>query len=381
MQHGRTIRHLFALKPDMDFLNHGSFGATPLSVLDRRHELMLQMEAQPCRFMFETLQPELSRAAQTVQTWLGSQTGDLVFVDNATTAINAVLRGLDLRDTDRVLTLSHVYNAVRNTAQYVCVRSGAELIEVAVPFPLATEDQVIDALVEALKPGAAVAILDHITSPTGLVLPIERMVQACRDAGVPVLVDAAHSPGHVAIDLDNLGADWVTGNLHKWAFAPKGTAFLWIAPGRRPDALVISHLYQGSRTEAFHWPGTRDFSGWLAAPEGVTFHTEHGGTALMDRNRALCRTAADLIADRWAVDIPSPASCRAALCTLPLPTHVPPDIDACIALSVALWSKHRIEVPIVPFGDRAWVRFSVQIYNELDQYERLAHAVIDELTP
>ena len=373
-------RHAFALQDDMAFVNHGSFGATPLAVLDERHRLEDLMESQPVHFLMREVGARLREAAADVAELVGAEAEDLVFVDNATSGVNTVLSAIDWQRGDRIVHLSHVYGAVGNAIDVLAERFGIVPVSADVPFPVEDPQQVLDALANALAGGATLAVLDHITSPTGLVLPIHDMVAMCREADVATLVDGAHCPGQVPVDLVALGADAYTGNLHKWAFAPKGTALLWMRPGglpRRP--LVTSHGVRGTMAEAYEWPGTRDFSGWLAAPVGLRLHREWGGAELMRRNRELAATAAAELASRWGVDIPSPGSMRAAMAALPLPATVQPTFEATRALNATLWRKHRVEVPIIPFNDRAWVRISAQVYNDSADYERVAHALSAEI--
>jgi isopenicillin-N epimerase len=373
-------RQAFALDAHMAFLNHGSFGATPRAVLAERARFEALMEVQPVQFMMRELAPRLREAAATVADFVRANADDLVFIDNATTAVNAVLCGIDWRPGDRIVHLSHVYGAVANTISVLQERFGVVPVAADVPFPIDDPAQVLAALDAALAGGARVAVLDHLTSPTGLVLPIADMVARCRAAGVATLVDGAHAPGQVPVDLTALGCDAYTGNLHKWAFAPKGTALLWVRPGGlKVRPLVTSHGVRGTLAEAFEWPGTRDFSGWLAAPAALAMHRDWGGAALMDRNRALAADAAGTLADRWGVAIPSPASMRAAMAALPLPSSVTPTLEATRALNARLWDQHRVEVPIIPFGGRSWVRISAQIYNEPADYDRLAEALHAEV--
>lgn len=368
-------RTAFVLDPEATFLNHGSFGATPRPVLEARSRFEAQMERQPVAFMFDALDGLLGDARDRVAGFVGAPSQDLVFVDNATSATNTVLRALDWSPGDRIVTLSHVYGAVRQAVRHLAERYGVEHVEVDVPFPLHDVAPLLEGLARAL-PGARLAVLDHITSPTGLRLPLPELVGLCREAGVPVFVDGAHAPGQIPLDLAALDVDGYTGNLHKWAFAPKGTAFLYLREGGLPRIpLSVSHGWKGSFTEAFHWQGTRDFSSWLAAPAGLDLHAAWGGEALMARNDALADEAAALLARLWDVELPAPSSLRAAMAALPLPVPLPADEASTRAFRRRLWLDHRIEVPIIPFAGRPWIRVSAQVYNDLDDYVHLGEVI------
>lgn len=331
------------------------------------------MEADPLGWMAQ-VPGRLRQAAERVGRDLGARGQDLVFVDNATTGVNTVLSSLRWRRGDRIVTTQHTYGAVREAVARLGRREGIVVDEVVVPFPSRGPDEVCEAIEPRLR-GARLAILDAVTSPTGLVLPIERLVRACHDAGVSVLVDAAHAPGLIPVDLTAWGADWVTANLHKWAFAPRGTAVLYARPDRQRalTPLVASHDVRQGWPVAFDWPGTRDFSAWLAAPASCDWLASLGPDRVRAHNDGLCDAMADHLAVVWGVPRPAPRSMCAAMATLPLPVPVP--ADAAATLHDALRASG-IEVPCVPFQGRTWVRISAQLYNEPDDYARLGRAVV-----
>lgn len=375
--YGRVLRPLWRLAPDMTFLNHGSYGACPRAVLAVQRHWHDRMEEQPVRFMQSVLPDALREAAAVLARFLGAEPADLVFVENATSGVNAVLRSLELEPGDELLTTNHVYPAIRNAVREIARRQGAIAVEAEVPFPLEGPEQVVEAITRTLSSRTRVVIVDAVTSPTAVVLPLAEIVTRCRAAGTKVLVDAAHAPGMIPLDLASLGADWVTGNLHKWLFAPKGCAFLWA----RRDAqaglhpLAISHgLGQGFAAE-FDWTGTRDPSAWLSAPAALAFWLALGGNDLMTRNRKLAEEAARLLAASWSTEIGAPATMRGAMATVALPLAGTADRDAATAIHDRLWARHKIEVPVVAFAGRLWVRISAQAYNEIDDYARLAAAI------
>ena len=256
----------FDLDPAYLTVNHGSFGAVPRSVQAAQRIWQARMEAQPTRFLATEAPDALRAAATALARYVNADPDGLGFVANATEGCNAVLRSLRLAPGDEILVLSHGYGAVRKTATFVAARAGARVAEATLPFPCPTEAAVLDALATALSPRTRIAVLDHITSPSALVLPIAAMVALCRARGVPVLVDGAHAPGQVPLDLSALDADWYTGNAHKWLFAPRGCAFLATAARQRARThpAVISHGHGAGYVAEFDWTGTRDPSAFLA---------------------------------------------------------------------------------------------------------------------
>lgn len=365
---GHACRELWRLDPDFLTVNHGSFGATPIAVQDEQTMWRARMEAQPSRFMSTVLPDALRQAADRLGSFLGANGADIVFVDNATSGCNAVLRSLRLRAGDDVLVLSHVYNAVRNTARFVTERIGARVIEAAIPFPRPSNQGAIDAVAAALTPDTRIAVIDHITSASALVLPVAEIVALCHAQGVPVLIDGAHAPGQIELDLTAIGADWYTGNCHKWLCAPKGAAFLWAAPNRQAGLhpLVISHgLDQGFLAE-FDWTGTRDPSAILSVPAAIDFHARLGGAALRARNVALADQAATMLADRFRTDIGSIGGGAMAVVRLP-----PCDANGLRARLFAAGT----DAPVHTMDGAVWLRLSAFAYNDLNDYQRLSDLV------
>jgi isopenicillin-N epimerase len=258
------------------------------------------MEAAPSGFVFGVLPEALRAQAESLGAFIGAQGKDIVFVENATTGCNAVLRSLRLVAGDEILMLSHGYPAVRNAVRYVTERAGARMTEAVVPFPRPQPAAIIAAVGAALTPRTRVAVIDHITSPSALVLPIGEITTLCHSAGVPVLVDGAHAPGQVALDLHAIGADWYVGNCHKWLCAPKGCGFLWAAPGRQVDLhpVTISHGFGKGFIAEFDWTGTADRTAFFCATAAIEFHRLLGGPALMARNSRLAAEAVALLCRR-----------------------------------------------------------------------------------
>src|SRR6266478_2153898 len=345
-----SLARLWTLDPAVTFLNHGSFGACPRPVLEAQQRLRERLERQPVRFFVCDLEPLLDDARRVLAAFLGAEPEGLVFVPNATTAVNAVLRSLALAPGDQLLVTDHAYNACRNALDFVAAAARAEVVVVPVPFPLASADAVVEAVLARATPRTRLALLDHVTSPTGLVLPIERLVRELAGRGVDTLVDGAHAPGMLPLDLGALGAAYYAGNCHKWLCAPKGAGFLNVRRDRRGGVRpgVISHGANNPRTDRsrflleFDWTGSHDPTPYLCVPEAIRFL---GG--------------------------PLPGGSAA-----PLRSPLDPD-----PLCDALLGRFGIEVPIFPWpaSPKRVVRVSCQLYNAREDYERLA-AVLVELT-
>lgn len=326
----RDVAKLWPLAPDVIFLNHGSFGACPSEVLRRQAELRAEMEAEPVRFLSRELDDRLDVARQALAGFVGADAEDLAFVVNATSGVNAVVRSLSFSSTDELLVTDHAYNACRNALQFVAARAGARVVVVKIPFPVPSPDAVVDAVVAAVTPRTRLALLDHVTSPTGLVLPIARLIAELGRRGVDTLVDGAHAPGMVPLELRTLGATYYTGNCHKWMCAPKGSAFLWVRPDRRADIhpLTISHGANAVRPERtrfrleFDWTGTSDPTAWMTVPTAIEYLAslvDGGWPALMARNRALALEARGLLCTAAGTAPPCPDEMIGSLASVMLP--------------------------------------------------------------
>jgi isopenicillin-N epimerase len=383
------LRDRWSLDPDVVYLNHGSFGACPRSVMRAQTEVRAELERQPVRFMQE-LEERLDVARSALAAFVDADAEGLAFVPNATTGVATVLASLDLRPSEEVLTTDHAYGACRNALDHAAERAGARVVVAAVPFPLASEDVVVERVLAAVTKHTRLALLDHVTSPTGLVLPIERLVRELALRGVETLVDGAHAPGMLALSVDAVGAAYYTGNLHKWVCAPKGAAFLAVREDLRAKMrpLVLSHGASSPRRDRsryrleFDWTGTHDPSAFLAVPDAIRFVSAlmpGGLAALIERNRALALAARSLLCEALDVAEPAPASMVGSLAAVPLPDAIarptpPLYLDP---LQIELRRRDRIEVPISfwPAWPHRNIRVSAAAYNEIADYELLARAL------
>lgn len=367
---------LFLLDPEVTFLNHGSFGACPAEVLAAQDGWRREMEREPVDFLARRLPGLLAQARACAATFVGADAAGLAFVPNATSGIAAVLDGLSLGPGDELLTTTHRYDAVRNAMDRAAARAGARVVEAAVPFPIEDGEQAVRAVAGALSPRTRILVVDQVTSPTALLLPVAAIARRARERGVPVLVDGAHAPGQVDLDVCALGADWWVGNLHKWTCAPKGTALLWAAPDRREalHAQVTSHGFGKGIHEEFDWPGTFDPTAWLASTAAIDLHEAMGGPTFRAANHALVARGREAVADALGARLPHPddPSLYGSMAAIELP--VAP--DRARDLNLALYEADRVEVPTFAWGGRAWVRISgFAAYNVPEHYDRLARAL------
>lgn len=393
------LRRHWGLDPTVTFLNHGSFGACPLPVLEAQQRWRARLEAEPVRFMVEVNEGALDAARLEAARFVGADPEGFAFVPNATTGVSTVLASLGegghVQPGDELLTTDHVYNACRNALERLARRSGAGLVVVHVPFPLASADEVVASVLGAVTSRTRLALLDHVTSPTGLVLPVERLVRELGRRGVDVLIDGAHAPGMLDLDVESLGAAYATGNFHKWVCAPKGAAFLSVRADRRERIrpLVTSHGANDARPgrsafrKEFDWTGTDDPTPWLCVPEAIRFLgglLPGGWPELRRTNREGALAARRRLAERLGVPLPAPDAMIGTLAALPLPDGLPgphPPSPYKEPLQARLVEAHRIQVPIVtwPERPRRLVRTSTQLYNVPAEIDRLADALLHEL--
>lgn len=370
---GAAIRHEWDLDPDFLTLNHGSYGATPRVVLDEQDRWRKSMESQPTRFFFIELPGALREAAERLASFLGAKGEDIAFVHNATTGCNAVLRSLRLQAGDEVLHVSHIYNAVRNTISHLAGQVGATAVMAEVPFPRPDAATILANIERAITKRTRIAVIDHITSPSGLVLPVADIVRVCHAAGVPILVDGAHGAGQVPLDLPALDPDWYVGTCHKWLSAPKGCGFLYARPDRRADLhpVTISHGYGQGLTAEFDWTGTTDPSAYLALPAAIDFFERLGGVALMARNKALVAEAAALLASELRTEIGAVPEMAGSMASVRLPLGLEPTRSEAVRVRRALQAA-KVDSPVHPLAGGMWLRLSAYAYNEIGDYQRLA---------
>ena len=378
-QYGHAIRPLWGLDWSKLTVNHGSYGAAPLSVLAAQSDWRARMEAQPTIFM-QTILPQALRASATaLAQFLGAQGKDLAFVENATGGAAAVINSLPWQAGDEIVMLSHGYNAVRQTVRHLTSKTGIVLVEADIPYPHPDDAAILANVDAAIGPRTKLAIIDHITSPSALVIPLAAIIATCRAKGVQVLVDGAHGPGLLPIDLTALDADWYTGNCHKWLMAPKGAAFLWANPARTEvlHPPIISHGYGKGFLAEFDWVGTRDHSAWLSVPAALDFHHRLGGATLMARNCELALQAGQSLASRFGTELAAAPHQQAAMVVVGLPITGEVTPERMLALRARLMGLG-CDAALTALAARAWLRISAAAYNEAEDFEQLGELLAKE---
>jgi isopenicillin-N epimerase len=368
------VRAWWPLTPTALHLNHGSYGAVPTPVVDEQRSWRERMEENPVRFFDRELPVALEDARHEVARFLGADDDGIAFVANATTAANTVLASFPLRPGDQVLVTDHGYGAVNLAAQRRCERSGAQLAVVHVPL-CASDEEAAAAVLDAVTDATVLAVLDEITSPTARTLPLARLVPALRSRGVATLIDGAHAPGMLPVDLAALGADYWTGNLHKWGCTPRGTAALWAAPSRRAGLrpLVVSWEDGRGFPWAFNCQGTDDFTAWLAAPRALRLLQGLGWERLRAHNVELARHGQRVVAEALGLDASElPVDPQVSMQLVPLPAGIASTRSEAEALHQRLGEQAGAEVAVTCWNGQGFVRLCAQVYNAPSEYERLA---------
>ena len=392
----RPVPSAFARHWDLDpntvFLNHGSFGATPRAVLKRQSELRTEMERDPVAFFTRRHEPLLDEARRRLAAFLSADPDAIALIPNATTGVNTVLHAFPLESGDEVVVTDHEYNACRNALDRIAGRRGARVAVAALPFPVAGDDEILEAIEAVLSPRTKLVMIDHITSPTGIILPVAALAARLAERGVALLVDGAHAPGMVPLALDRLGTTYYTGNCHKWLCTPKGAGFLYAPPAARErlQPLVTSHGANSPRTDRaryqleFDWTGTHDATAYYCIPEAIDFMAAllpGGWDAVRAHNHRLTVEGRTLLCETLGLQPPCPEEMIGSLGALILSRELPdpggrftPYQDP---LEKILYERYRITVPVIPWPDPRLrlLRISGQMYNSREQYEYLAAAV------
>ena len=387
MEYGRHLLPEWMLDPSLSYLNHGTVGAPPRRVMQEYRRIQDGIERQPAQFQLRDLadidgsglpaHPHMRTAAAGVARHLGCAPSSLVFVDNATTGVNAVLRSFPFLHGDEILVTSLGYGAVTHTAAYVARENGCTVRTVELPPYDSSPDEYVERVDEAISDATRVVIIDHITSQTALVLPIREIIARCHAKGALVLVDAAHSPGAIDVDIESYGADWYTANLHKWGFAPRSCGILWAHPDHHSvlHPTVISWGLDNGITAEFDLLGTRDPAPWLTAPYALDLVEEWGGAELRRHNRDLAMQAAAMISAEFGRAHRTDGAMTGPMVNVGLPATFGTTKDHAVALQHRLLSTHGIELPFFPDEQGLRMRISAQIYNDHTDIERLIGAL------
>ena len=375
-----NTRALFPLKKNLVYLDHGSFGVTPRKVMQAREKLLRRIEKAPRAFLTYEYKPAWQAIRAQVAQRFSVGKGNLALIENATEGINAILRSFPFRSGDEILTTTLTYGAIQNAVAYIASMHGVKVVQANLRFPDASPEQCLEAVRKAITGRTKMAILDHITSSTGMVLPIIEMTKICRERDVAVLVDAAHAPGQVAVDINAIHADWYVANLHKWYFVPRGCGFIWAVQERQDDLMpaVLSWDIGEKFPDRFGWTGTRDPTSWLSIPAAFAFMDQFGEAKVRAHNHRLVLEGAALLSRDWDTKITTPKSMIGSMVLVPLPEDLPYSLteQERLRLQEDLAKKFNI-IACVPYTSqsRHYLRISASIYNELSDYKKLAIAI------
>jgi isopenicillin-N epimerase len=362
------------------FLNHGSFGACPRAILDKQQEYRQRLESQPLKFLIREMEELFDNARHRVASFVNARHEDLVFVQNATTGVNAVFRSLHFNPGDEILFTNHIYGACRRLLEYISGQTGAVLVEVVVDFPVSTPDIITEAVLNKVNSRTRIALIDHISSATALIHPVEEIVRELEKRGIDTMIDGAHALGSIPLDLEKIGAAYYTANSHKWLCSPKSSAILHIRGDKQPGIYptVISHAGHRAEpfSERFFWPGTYDPSAALCVGDAIEYMgslVAGGWPALMKRNHDLCLEARDMICNILGIAPPCQGDMIAAMASIPLPLPAldkPPGYKEVDPLQDHLYRKYGIEIPVLSWAapPMRLTRISVQLYNTMEQY-------------
>lgn len=380
-----SFRDLFLLQPDLVFLNHGSFGACPRPVLEAYQAWQLELERQPVEFLGRRFKDLMRQAREPLAAFIGADADDVVHVPNATTGLNIVARSLPLQDGDEVLGTDHEYGALDRTWRFVCGKRGARYVRRPVPLPIESAGQVVETIWAGVTPRTRMLFISHITSPTAVTFPIAELVRRGREAGLITVVDGAHAPGQVPLDLEALGADYYAGNCHKWMCAPKGSAFLYARREmqRLLEPLVVSWGWQSDKPspsrfiDEQEWQGTRDIAAYLSVPAAIRFMHEHDWPQVQRECHELVRYARERVSALTGLPPITSDSPEwfAQMAALPIPTC---DLET---LKRRLYDEFHVEIPTVDWNGRLFLRISIQAYNTQADVDALVEALRVLLPP
>jgi len=398
-------RSEWSLRPGVTYLNHGSFGPAPKSVIAARENWSALLQSEPMDFLVRQLEGALDATRGRLAKFVNSRAEHIAFVDNATVGMNVVARSVTLGLGDEVLATDHEYGAVQRIWRRRCKESGATFVIGKLPQPLETSAQVVEALQNAITPRTKLLVVSHVTSPTAVILPVREICARAREQGVPVCIDGPHAPAAVPIDLEGLGCDYYTASCHKWLSAPFGSGFLYVHPRRQPELApsIVSWGRSlsgrpGNWKDEFNWTGTRDPAPWLAIADAIRFFEDlkapgQGSSAGSDASTAsglegiklfreyshqLAKYARDEIVQLTGLQpfLPDSRDWYGSMIALPLPASISPVTDGQMhPLQQALWEKHQIEVPIVTWRGSCYVRVSCHLYNDRSDIDRLKAAL------
>ncbi|MAI67392.1 MAG: hypothetical protein CMJ26_05910 [Phycisphaerae bacterium] len=366
------------LDPGITYLNHGSFGARSLPVFEYQAELKRVFEASPVDFLDR--QTELLVSARTtVSSFLGADVDGFGFVDNATTGIGCVLQSISFEKDDEILTSNLVYNGVRQLLKRVASDARCLYTECEIELPVKNQESILEVFFNAISRKTKLVVIDHVSSSSAIVFPVQEIIALCKEKGVLVVVDGAHAPGMLNLNIDELDADWYVGNLHKWVCAPIGAGFVYASPPQREKThpMTVSHWYGQGFTQEFDWQGSKDISPWLASAKAVEWGAAIDWSKIRFHNHALATRMQHCLVESWGVEPLSPlnGSMIGSMATVPLPDSCPQTMAECSQLQDQLFTQYKIEVPVFELQGRGYLRVSAQLYSREDHVKQLQMAI------
>jgi len=385
MKLGREVRDLFYLEEDTAFTNHGSYGTVPKEVMEERFRLLKMQDAHPDKWYRNLLRPLYDKAVEDLANYLGSSARNLVFIPNATAGVNTVLKNLNLGPEDIILSNSHTYNACSNAIESAVKRCGADTFSLDINLPIRDENEIVEQIVDVCKRnvGIRLALIDHISSPSAIVFPIAKLATELHKLGVLLLVDGAHAPGQLPLDLETLGADFYVGNLHKWCFTPRGCAFLWVSPQHREclEPLVTSHLYKQDMTDQFFMQGTIDHTPYISSMAALQFYSKLGGRdALIAYTTPLLDWAQQMLCHAFSTPVlPVPPNMVAPFMRV---LQLPPSTKYSLSRAEAERMMNDLSrdfgaVAVVTcFSGHLWLRISANAYSCKEEFLQLKDVLL-----
>jgi isopenicillin-N epimerase len=387
--HASDLAKYWLLDKEALYLNHGAFGACPIPILEKQQEYRNMLESHPIRFMIREMDELIFKAKRKLAVFTGVKERDIAFVTNATQGVNTVFKSLSFKKGDEILITNHIYPACRNTVNYIAKRTGAKVVEAKIDFPVISDDYILEQLMYHVTPKTRIVLIDHITSPTGIIMPVAEIVNELDKKGIDTLVDGAHALGNIPLKIEEFGAAYYTGNCHKWLCAPKGAAFLYARSDKKRmiDPLTISLCAGDDKSfeQKFYWTGTHDPTPFICVADAIEFMSTlfpGGWEELMNHNHQLAVDARKMICDRLSIPLPSPDYMLASMAAFPVKDTDNP-VAACFNavddLQEKLYRNYNIEVPVNywPSPPKRMIRISCQVYNTMKQYEVLMDALAD----
>jgi isopenicillin-N epimerase len=370
-----NLRSQFLLDPEVVFLTHGTFGACPKPVFETYQRWQLELERQPVLFLGRRVDDLVRDAMRVLAEYVHADAEDMIFVQNVTTGVNMVARSLPLQSDDEILTTDHEYGACMNTWAYVSERTGAKIIQRSIPLPVTTPDDFVEHFWAGVTPRTRVIYLSHVTSPTALIFPIAEILRRAREVGILTVIDGAHAPGHIPVDLKALDADFYTGNCHKWLCAPKGTGFLYVRREHQSliQPLVISWMQGQAFQLMHHMQGTRDPAGFLSIPAAIAFQREHDWDVVRARCHELAVQTVQAICELTQLQPIAHDTWFGQMATIPLPPCDENEVKR------RLYDEYRIELPVFTWKNRQYLRVSFQGYSTIEDAHCLKAALAEVL--